>query len=353
MSKNSVRAIYFGAAFSVLVLSAIRGEAQTLRQLRFSPDGRYVIAQSNSGITILTVQPFATLFRISTDKADVAHFTPDSRQIVFVSSGIKVDSDKIVFRKSPAHVERWNIADQTRVESAELPMLVCGTEKLSPDGGILACLDLKNTLLLIDIGSGLAILQKKHFIGVKVDRDRYDMGSVNVDFSTDGRFVIVRPRNADGSPIAWDLRQRSVVRLSGPLKQLKDNSSVFVSADRVVMWSGALSESDYEDGLADAKVMAFPSGRVLSAAKIPIGPLVRATDPGFLIIRPFIASDFLGGHSLEPVAAVNLSTGLVIGSHTPWLDVCGRFCVAEPTAGEVGLYDIEKGLQATIVLQNK
>jgi len=340
--KNAVRAIRCSVALCVLVLSGIRGEAQTLRELRFSPDGRYVLAQDNSNITILTVQPFATLFRIAADKADVAHFTPDSRQIVFVSSGITVDPDKIVFRDSPAHVERWNIADQTRIESAEIPVLVCGTEKLSPDGTVLACLDLENALLLIDIGSGLAILKQKRFIRVQADRDRYSIGSVKIDFSTDGHFVIVRPRNADGSPIAWDLRGRSVVRLTGPLKQLKNNgSSVFIAADRLVMWGSPLSARDYERGLAKAKVIAFPTGKVVSAEEIPIGSLVRATDPGFLLIQPFFGYKFLGGHPFEPIAAVDLNTGLVIASHTPWLDVCGRVCVAEPAAGQVGLYDIE------------
>jgi len=41
----------------------------------------------------------------------------------------------------------------------------------------------------------------------------------------------------------------------------------------------------------------------------------------------------------------------VIVSNTPALDVFGHFYVAQPAEDEVGLYEIGKGLQATVVLQ--
>src|SRR5258706_9051203 len=58
----------------------------SLRHLRFSPDGRYIVAQGSSEIIALTVQPLAVLFRAPAQDATVAEFTPDSRQILFVSS---------------------------------------------------------------------------------------------------------------------------------------------------------------------------------------------------------------------------------------------------------------------------
>ena len=75
-----------------LVLSLCAGLADDLpapkgafRELRFSPDGRYVLAQDDTEITVLTVQPFVILFRIPAEDADVAKFTPDSRQLVCVN----------------------------------------------------------------------------------------------------------------------------------------------------------------------------------------------------------------------------------------------------------------------------
>ena len=202
--------------FIALVLSLGVGAAQDLtapkgllRQLRFSPDGRHVLAQDNSEITILTVQPLAILFRIPAEQAEIAQFTPDSQQVVFLRSAIKVDPQTIAYKKSGALVERWSIADQTRVASTTLPMLVCGTEQLSPDGAVLICLDLKSTLRFVDVASGQTLFEKKEFTWLH----RYDpplesgvqsytsgeLGSATIDFSPDGYFVIVRPRNADGT----------------------------------------------------------------------------------------------------------------------------------------------------------
>jgi hypothetical protein len=344
----------------------------SLRQLRFSPDGRYVLAQDDSEVAVLTVEPFTILFRIPAEKAAVAHFTPDSGQVVFVSSATRVDSQKILFEKSGAHVVRWDIADQTRLESTTLPLLVCGTEELSPDGRVLACVDLESTLRLIEVASGQTMFEKKRIARLFANYDpdsglpsSYwgELGSAHIDFSPDGRFVVVRPRNAEGSPLAWNVRERSSVDLTGRLRQLKSgDTSAFISPDRMVVWNGA-SKKDLTRGVANVKVLAFPSGKLLSEPKIPYGLfLFRATDPGFVIVRPFGGRTivirngdgfFMGQSSSNRAAAAELSTGLVIISDTPALDVYGRFYVAEPAKGEVGLYEIGKGLKAAVVLHQK
>ena len=50
-------------------------------------------------------------------------------------------------------------------------------------------------------------------------------------------------------------------------------------------------------------------------------------------------------------AAFEFTTGQVIISETPALDVFGRYYVAEPNSGEVGLYERAKGLQEKISLK--
>src|SRR6202011_5370663 len=122
-----------------------------------------------------------------------------------------------------AHVERWRVADQTRIESVTLPMFVCGTEELSPDGVVLACLDLKSTLRFVDVASGQAIFEKKDFTWLfRNDPDPEsgrqvmlwgELGSASIEFSPDGQFVVVRPENAAGSFFAWNVRKRSMVEL--------------------------------------------------------------------------------------------------------------------------------------------
>src|ERR1039457_3886297 len=152
----------------ILVLSMGSGAGQdspapkgSLRELRFSPDGRYVLAQDDSEITILTVQPFSILFRIPTDRAELAKFTPDSREVVFVSSATHVDFERIRFAHSANYVERWGTDEQYRLESTPLPLLICGTEELSQDGRVLACADPNATLLLVDVATGRTIFEKK------------------------------------------------------------------------------------------------------------------------------------------------------------------------------------------------
>ena len=78
---------------------ALRGD---VTHLRFSPDGKYVIAQDDSGINVLTREPFKTLFRIAAPEATNAQFTPDSQQIIFYNSDLRV--------------ERWSIAEQVGIK---------------------------------------------------------------------------------------------------------------------------------------------------------------------------------------------------------------------------------------------
>jgi len=90
----------------------------------------------------------------------------------------------------------------------------------------------------------------------------------------------------------------------------------------------------------------------LAQPKLPPGPASRATDPGFVIIRPFGRLSFIEPTE-QRAAAVELATGRVIISETPLLDVFGRYYIAEPSPGVVGLYERGKGLQATVALHDK
>lgn len=100
-----------------------------------------------------------------------------------------------------------------------------------------------------------------------------------------------------------------------------------------------------------AKLVAFPSGKMLARPRIPPFELFRATEPGFIISRPSAATRKFDPH--VPTSAVELNTGEVIVGHTPALDVRGRYYVAEPSAGTVGLYERGKGLQAPVALHGK
>ena len=191
-----------------------------------------LLAQDNSEIAVLTVSPLAVLFRIPAQLASDAQFTPDSREIVFVSSPTRLDRQPPAERqqslivRSPPHVESWKRADGTRVESTEIKGLSCATEQLSPDGRTLACDDPLGTLRIVDVPSAETLLEKKKFVKLipQYDYDpggtpipnghfRGDLGQASLDFSPDGHFLLARPTGGAGNDLAYEVRERSVVGL--------------------------------------------------------------------------------------------------------------------------------------------
>src|SRR5262249_41198019 len=76
-----------------------------INHLRFSPDGKYVLAQDDSGISVLSVDPFAPVFRIEAPEAKPAQFSPDSQDIILYNSALRL--------------ETWSIVDQKLKEARE------------------------------------------------------------------------------------------------------------------------------------------------------------------------------------------------------------------------------------------
>ena len=338
--------IFVAYAFPSVWRSEQRAAAlPPLSLLHFSPDGRYILAQDESSVTVLTVQPFAVLFRIPAESALPAQFTPDSRQIVFVASATRTTSQRILIVRSPPRVERWSVANQARVESTELCLPPCDTEALSPDGHVLACVDFGGTLHLVDVGSGQTIFEKERF-GKKFlvgdlntlenpQREEGDPGAAFIDFSPGGRFVVATPEGpkAHGSPVGFDLEQRKPIKLEGKLRDL-DVVFVFAGPTRLVT-----AKLDLLHPAVTATVIAWPSGKVLLKTKIPGGGfLFQATDPGFILVRPFGQGAFFDPQAKRS-AATELRTGKVIISETPALDVVGDHYVTQFADGRVALFE--------------
>jgi hypothetical protein len=339
-----------------------RAEAGTrssgpLRQLRFSPDGRYVLAQNDSEVFLLTTRPFTILFRIPANSATDAQFTPDSQQMIFVSSVTRVSTQIIAYQDSEAHVERWSIAGKGRVGYRDLQMPPCGTEALSPNGRVLACDDFQGTLRLIDVDVAATIFEKTQFVkliplysfladdSIDIPNGYYlgDRGEAVINYSPDSRFVIVCPSGGEGKQVGFDLVEKRELTMRGRLGL--NTNLAFIGPERLLIPRSGIPRK----GIKTALVLAFPSGKVLSKPRIPGGPIFPAADAGFVLIRPF-------GKNADPdgpvtrVAAVELSTGAVIISNMPLLDIFGRYYVAGPSNGAIHLYERGKGLQATLVL---
>jgi hypothetical protein len=333
--------------------------------LCFSPDGRYVLAQDAFWITVLTVQPFKVLFRApAEDAVNSAQFTPDSRQVLFLSTGLHAVPRPLMLEGTP-RLERWSIADRCRIESTGIPWPVfwdCASGRLSPEGLAYACVDTGGTLHLIAVPSGETIFQKKKFgtswaqfspfddsMDQHSRQEVGDPGSARFDFSPDGRFVIAVPYHARGSAVAFDLHEKRALGLTGELRKLCGRNrgiveSAFVAPDKIMMSKVSYSK-------ATSMLVAFPSGRVLSKPTLPPGPLSRVADPGFVRIHPFGPIEYAyHTPNATRTAAVEFSTGQVIVSDSPGLDVFGNHYVVERANGELGLYERGKGLQSTVKL---
>jgi len=305
------------------------------RSIRISSDGRFLFAQDHLGITVLGVQPFSILFRVPVEDARFARFTPDSQELVFVSPPGQSDD---------SHVERWRLKDGSRVGFFKVPMFDCESADLSPDGRVLICVSPDGTLRLTDVASRETMFERRNF-----GRQYYGffgnstytfplgtIGSAGIFLSPDARFVLVQNWSRSW---AWDFRQNRELPVPGILRRSRNHNWAFIAADRILLqqsWSA-------RHGLVRGGIVEFPSGKVLSKAKIPPGPFYTAADPEFVLFPVF-------GHEPERAAAMNFVTGKVIISDFPGLDAFGHFYVAESAVGEVGLYEIGKGLQAKISL---
>src|SRR5262249_12812281 len=115
--------------------------------LRFSYDGKYLLAQDEGSIYVLTRDPLAFKFRIEAPDAYPARFSRDSKQVTFYDAGLRV--------------EIWDVAKESLGEVHELyAPHGCLQTALSPDANTLACVDGKESLVLFDTAKDESIFEK-------------------------------------------------------------------------------------------------------------------------------------------------------------------------------------------------
>ncbi len=330
---------------------------------------------------MLTTEPFRVLFRVGVKDTNPAEFTPDSLQVVFVSS---LSVLCLATSSSTAHLERWNVSDRTRAGFTEIGLHGCETNGLSPDGRTLACLDSEGTLRLVDVASGETAFERRNFgrlhvtwgtndIGMYTRGESGDRGAARIDFSPDGRFVAAVPLFGEGGPqggtdseghsqpssgdsglgplpwddggphILWDLIARNEVRpTAGLMQPYLNDHFVFVAPDRIVVLHRRWNHRRLS---VTAAIEAVPSGDLLLKTTIVWGDLSRAADPNFVLVRP---------PGQRSIWAIEYTTGRAIRSNTAALDVLGNHYVAERTNGEIGLYERGKtGARATVRLDER
>jgi WD40 repeat protein len=356
-----------GVVKKITLEPPLRGD---INLLRFSPDGRYVLAQDDSGINVLTHEPFAPLFRIDALEAQPAQFSPDSQEVIFTTAALRV--------------EVWSIAEQKLKSAREMFVRKgCLQSLISPDGKTLACLDTDLDLNLYDVQSGEVVIQKKSFytpdlrsltlfqLLATVQSEDFDFSDfiskfdwITMHFSPDGRYfaagtrstyygatnseylragdtLIINPRRSivvNHNVFAFDFTTRQPLAVEGSLKKLIVGGFVFVGPDR-------LFGLDLENPKNSALVT-FPAGAVIDHVPMTANKLDAPTRGNYLLIRPM--KDYA-------VAAVDLATKTIFKSYKKAaFDFYEQEFIAELLNGEIGLFGVEKNdLHAKVVLPRK
>ena len=295
----------------------LRGD---IEHFRFSQDGKYLLAQDEGGIYVMTREPLKFVFRIDAADAQTAQFSPDSQQVVFFSSGLRV--------------ETWDINRQEQTSVTDVPAIGgCRQTELSPDAKFLACFGNKLDLALYDVASGEAIFRKENFFDFDSGFGGYagwfkwlyfltHQEVVTLRFSPDGRYFAASSRTKE--EVILDLSTRKKINISGALYTAMAYAFTFAGPDRIV---GVDSLDPQKSPLVE-----FPSGKVLDRMPLGGSSLFSASNSKYILMRPLKES---------PVGAFDLTQKkLVYANRMSATDVWGDVWVSERLNGEIGLYKI-------------
>ncbi len=293
-----------------------------LERLRFSRDGKYILAQDETSISVLSRDPYKLLFRFDAEDALPAEFSPDSERIVFHTAGL--------------HTEEWSVPDQKLIVSHEpLSRHDCVQTKFAPDGRTLVCLSIREDLTydgpptadlsLLDPATGDTLYQKKGFfqpnfnfmVALALSHMSSDPSDVLLSsFSADGNTLLIGPGN---QKLAFDLRTRAPIAIGGGIKNTINGAYTFLGSDRVLGISLA--------NIKDSGIFSFPEGKRLQS--VPIG---------LLELEPVTGGNYVLSRNIEnyAIGVIDLSAGkFVSASRTPAFDLWNGWMINENADGGV------------------
>ena len=308
-------------------------------RIRFSPDGKYLLAQDEGSITIVDRAATKVLFQIDAPDAEQAQFSPDSLSVVFHDAQLRV--------------EKWDIATAKRTSVKELVIYDgCTQTLLSPDGNTLVCAraDLsqfppKIGLSLIDVSTGSAFYARPGFFQMNYYASYFNLLTFAASALT-GRKMVAMEITPDGhylllvigeQKLAYDLQNRREIALGGKLKGLSESVMCFVGSDELFV------VTDQKSGnLLRGILYSFPDGKLIK--EIPIGNqyLEGVSKGQAMVARPL--EGFVAGivdlNQQKIVAASKLST----------MDQWDNWIASEHPAGGVQLGQFGVSQAAHIVL---
>jgi WD40 repeat protein len=238
---------------------------QSLWRIRFSPDGHFILAEDESGITVMDKDAGKALFRIDAPDVESAQFTSDSKSVIFHDAKLRI--------------EQWSVADGKRTKVKELVLFDgCNQTLLAPDSKTFACAyanshgdKFRLGLRLIDVETGQPFFENDAFFApdsytmyaeqlwrALEGYDAHDL--MNMLVSPDGKYLLLVAGNR---LLAYNLVIRQPIELGGKLKGLLQARMSFLGPDKLYAVFNAKST-----GMYVARVMTFPDGQVVKETEI-------------------------------------------------------------------------------------
>jgi len=302
----------------------------SLGWVRFSPDGRYVLAQDEGSVTVIDKSSARVLFRIDAPEAHAAQFSLDSREVLLSDSKLRI--------------EHWSVPEGKRVRVKELLVYDgCNQTLLSPDGRTLVCTNVevhegypRMRLRLIDVESGSALYDKPSFFEFGPMASYWSMLRFALEalegedlasmlISPDGRYLVFA---VGDRVLAYDLQQRQPISLGGKLKDLRQRRMAFVGPDQLFVVG-----DPKKGGMYEARILSFPGGAVLKETEIGEQRVGSVTKGHMLIAGPL--KDYAIG-ILDPDQAKFITVW-----NQPTIDLYEKALAAETATGKLILGDLD------------
>jgi WD40 repeat protein len=283
-----------------------------IHTLRFSYDGKYLLAQDDASIYVLTRDPLQLKFRIDAPSAYPAQYSLDSKFVTFYTPDLRV--------------EVWDLETGQRTQAFEIVWRYgCMQTALSADGRTLACIDARNALELFDTGSGDEIFEQKEirqnssdiFVGMGNARFSFKVMFLPMAFTPDGKYFLVSRKSGN---YAIDVQARQQIPLGGAAR-------VYMPAGFTFMSDGRLAGNP---GNGVATISTFPQGVVQREVDMGSAAPFRVAKGELLLLRPI--KDYA-------VGVLDLASNQIVRANkTAALDIYGDLSASMMGSGEVALF---------------
>jgi hypothetical protein len=314
-SRGATTAALHGVVGQMSLEPALRSD---LGHLRFSPDGKWILAQDDSNLYLFTREPLAFVFRIDAPDAYPAQFSADSGSVVFCDENYRV--------------ERWNPSSRAREWVREVVLTKgCFESTLSSDGAYLACVTPDFDLRILDVAKGDIAFERKHFYVATIadalwllfgrfdEPDRHAT-FFQMHFSPDGRYFVAAH---DLTVQALDMAKRAPISLPGAICDRVGTSFSFLGNDRIV----GVHTMDAQK----SAIVTFPQGEVQSTLRLGRQTVAAVTrGDRYVMLRGIKGYD---------VTVFDVIQGKVfLGNTAPGFDIYEDVSVGERKGGELALY---------------